>query len=151
MLFHYKWLNLFLQESCAATFLRRKEGLAVNDWTDTVAPPLLCSPSFALSWAQHCLVKREQKVSERELLLVPFCRLFRWSIPLSSLASPGMGGISDPVSWRKQFLLHPKMKQKNKRGLNSYAAAAALSSWLLPFCSSQAAVSVAAAMTRNCY
>lgn len=140
----------FLQESCAATFPRWKEGLAVNDWTDAAAPSLLCSPSFALSWAQHCLVKREQ-FRERELLLVPFCRLFRWSIPLSSLASPGIGGISDPASWTKKVLLHPKMKQKTKRGLNSYAAAAALSSWLLPFCSSQAAVSVAAAMTRNCY
>lgn len=44
-----------------------------------------------------------------------------------------------------------KDEAKTKRGLNSYTVAATLSSWLLPFCSSQAAILVATTMTRNCY
>lgn len=82
-------------------------------------------------------------------MLVPFCRLFRWSVPPSSLASPGIGGFSNPVSWTKEVL--QKDEAKTKRSLNTYTVAAALSSQLLPFHSSQAAISVAAMMTRNCY
>lgn len=34
--------------------------------------------------------------------MVPVCGLFRWSIPLSSPASPDTGGISNSVSWTKE-------------------------------------------------
>lgn len=82
-------------------------------------------------------------------LVGPFLQAIQVVHPPFLADHPGTGGISNPVLWTKEVL--QKDEAKTKRDLNSCTVAAALSSQLLPFCSLQAAVWVAAMMTRSCY
>lgn len=117
--------------------------MTISDQTDTLAP-LLCSLPFAQSQTLCCLGKQERKVSESS----------DWSLPAGcsggaspSLSSPDMGRISNPMPRARAVL--KKHKAKPKRGLDSYTIATALSRYLLPFCSSQTSILVAATMTIN--
>lgn len=75
--------------------------------------------------------------------MVPFCRLFRWSIPLSPPASPCTGGISNSVSWTKEVLWMEEGLEKSHRDCYLKQPFAAVCS--------QAAPLVVAMMTMTCY